>query len=322
MWRILHNSLPVRTELNKKGVRCSILCPRCNSKTESITHIFMQCPKVARIWFGSSLTIKFPDQPNPNFIDWLYEFIIYNDESALISIASILYNIWHARNIKVYEDKDLLEEDIILRADRNIHEFLLATKPDDASASPETLRPNLRVASTRDSSWKKPKLGFLKANSDANLKIIGSSGLGGIIRNEEGLVMVSATWKSLGSNDPLLAEGYALFKTIRLAKDCGSRRMVSESDSEALIRMVKDETQSNRSYLGSLIQEIWSIQSSFDICDFAFTHRSGNKIADSLAHLAHEKPNLVWIEEVPLEAHSLYFHDLLNFFFCGVRDSN
>lgn len=33
---------------------------------------------------------------------------------------------------------------------------------------------------------KKSDLGFLKANSDANLKNIDSWGLGGIIRNDEG----------------------------------------------------------------------------------------------------------------------------------------
>jgi hypothetical protein len=88
--------------------------------------------------------------------------------------------------------------------------------------------------------------------------------------------------------------------------------MIFESDSETLIRMVKDTTQRNRSYLGSVIQEIWSTQSYFDTCNFAFTHRTGNKVADSLAHLAHEKPNLIWIEEVPVEVHSMYFHDLLN----------
>lgn len=126
------------------------------------------------------------------------------------------------------------------------------------------------------------------------------------------LVMTTSTWKSLGSNDHLLAEGYAMLKMMVLAKECGFRQMVFESDSETLIRMVKDKTQSNRSYLGSIIQEIWSIKSYFDTCNFAFTHRSGNKVADSLAHLAHDKLNLVWIEEVPLDAHSLYFHDLLN----------
>lgn len=134
----------------------------------------MQCSKVARVWFGSSLTIKFPEQPNPNFIDWLYDFILHNDAHAIISITAILYNIWHTRNIKVFEDKDLPEEDVIFRADRNIEEFLQAIKSDDVVSNPEVLHPNPRAASTGVSSWKKPDLGFLKANSDANLKNIGS----------------------------------------------------------------------------------------------------------------------------------------------------
>lgn len=59
------------------------------------------------------------------------------------------------------------------------------------------------------------------------------------------LVMTTSTWKSLGSNDHMLVEGYVMLKMIVLAKECGLRQMVFESDSETLIRMVKDKTQSN-----------------------------------------------------------------------------
>jgi hypothetical protein len=75
----------------------------------------MTWPKVSRIWFGSSLTIKFPDISNPNFIDWLFDFILDNEETVLINIniAAILYNIWFARNLHIFEEKDVPEEETI-----------------------------------------------------------------------------------------------------------------------------------------------------------------------------------------------------------------
>lgn len=326
LWRILHNSLPVRSELNKRGIHCSILCPRCNSKMETITHTFMTCPNILRTWFGSSLTIKFPDQPNPNFVNWLFDFILHEDEQIIIQTAAIIYSIWFSRNLSIFENKTLPEEDIILRAEHSIQEYKAATKTDPGqadsmtrSSNASTTHNNSTACTTHNNStkWRRPETGFVKANGDANLKYAGSWGIGAIIRDEEGLVMAAATWKVNGGEDTLMAEAHALISTMRLAKDCGFRRVYFESDNKRLISLIKEEQlkteeKRNRSYTGQMIKEIWKLQLSFDKCNFMFTHRSGNKVADQLAHLAHEKPNMVWIEEVPIEANTLYFHDLLN----------
>jgi hypothetical protein len=46
------------------------------------------------------------------------------------------------------------------------------------------------------------------------------------------------------------------------------------------------------------VREMHSLSLDFDFCRFSFKHRSCNKVAQSLAQLAHTKPNRVWIEEV------------------------
>ena len=129
--------------------------------------------------------------------------------------------------------------------------------------------------------------------------------------------MAAATWKITDGEDTLMAEAFSLLSTMRLAKDCGFRRVCFESDNERLIRLIKEEQMKteekrNRSYMGHMIKEIQRFQISFDKCHFLFTLKSGNKVADQLAHLAHEKPSMVWIEEVPTVANTLCFHDLMN----------
>lgn len=69
LWRVLNNTLPLRSELGKRGILCNPLCPRCNSKIESMEHVFMTCPKITRIWFGSQLNLRITDQPISNFQD-------------------------------------------------------------------------------------------------------------------------------------------------------------------------------------------------------------------------------------------------------------
>lgn len=321
IWSILQNSLPVRSELNKGGIPCSILCPICNFRVETITHAFMTCPDINITWFGSRLTIKFSDCPNPNFVNWLFDFILHNKESTIIEIGAIIYSIWHARNLSIYENQWIHEEKIILRAENSLRDLFSAQMPKGASAAKSHLSPssnthlirsNLEAPQQRVAKWRKPKLGFVKANSDANMKVLGHWGLGAIIRNEKGLVMAAATWLSPGSDDLLLAEAYALFRTMVLARDCGFQRIIFESDSKLLVHKVKDERIHNRSYLGYLIEEIRRQQCLFATCSFNFTHRSGNKVAHHMAQLAHEKPNEVWIEEMHVAINNMYFHDLMN----------
>jgi hypothetical protein len=59
LWRVINNSIPVRSALSHRGIHCPIICPICYQKEETISHLFMECNKASRIWFGSYLGIKF-----------------------------------------------------------------------------------------------------------------------------------------------------------------------------------------------------------------------------------------------------------------------
>jgi ribonuclease HI len=140
----------------------------------------------------------------------------------------------------------------------------------------------------------------------------GKWGVGVIIRNDEGLVMASGTWVNSRSDNVLEAEAFAIMTAMRFAKECGFRCVELEADNESLIQRIKVGLDTDRSYLGLFLAEIHRLQSTFNICRFSFIPRDGNATAHSLAQLAHSEPNLVWIEEVPLAVHTMYFKDLLN----------
>ncbi|GAU51221.1 hypothetical protein TSUD_412270 [Trifolium subterraneum] len=40
LWRILHNDIPVKSNLLTKGILCDSICPRCNTSPETIDHTF------------------------------------------------------------------------------------------------------------------------------------------------------------------------------------------------------------------------------------------------------------------------------------------
>jgi hypothetical protein len=112
LWRIANNVIPVRSALSYRGIPCSIICPRCLKKEETISHLFMECDRTTRIWFGSNLGIKFT--PNhTNFIDWLFHCISTFKKEDLCYVAAILYGIWWARNKQVFEDHNMEDKAII-----------------------------------------------------------------------------------------------------------------------------------------------------------------------------------------------------------------
>lgn len=79
-----------------------------------------------------------------------------------------------------------------------------------------------------------------------------------------------------------------------LAKDYGFKNMEFESDCEAVIKKLKLKSDDDRTYLGSILSEIWMASGWFDTCTYHFIPRIGNQVAHGLAHLAHSKPNNIW----------------------------
>jgi hypothetical protein len=93
---------------------------------------------------------------------------------------------------------------------------------------------------------------------------------------------------------------------------CGFKDVVFESDCKIVVDRLKDQKKEDRTYLGSIIQEIWSLIGQFNCCRFHFIHRTGNSVAHGLAHMAHEKPNNIWWESVPDQINTLYTLDLIH----------
>lgn len=67
VWKILNNAIPVRANLRTKGVKCPMLCPRCENKIETVDHTFRDCIKATQIWLSSTLGIRFNDNPTEPF---------------------------------------------------------------------------------------------------------------------------------------------------------------------------------------------------------------------------------------------------------------
>ncbi|XP_059431615.1 uncharacterized protein LOC132165136 [Corylus avellana] len=53
LWKALHNLLPTRVNLAKKGIVRNTLCPICGLEEETVAHILWTCPSSNDVWGGT-----------------------------------------------------------------------------------------------------------------------------------------------------------------------------------------------------------------------------------------------------------------------------
>ena len=50
VWKLMHDSLPTLLILKTRGISTNSSCPLCNTKDESTSHLFLQCPFARASW--------------------------------------------------------------------------------------------------------------------------------------------------------------------------------------------------------------------------------------------------------------------------------
>jgi hypothetical protein len=50
VWRLAHNSLPVKRNIEKRGIECDTLCVCCRRLDEDGAHLFLKCKQAKQVW--------------------------------------------------------------------------------------------------------------------------------------------------------------------------------------------------------------------------------------------------------------------------------
>jgi hypothetical protein len=224
----------------------------------------MECDGATRVWFGSNLGIKFSTNQK-QFLDWLFYCISTLKEEDICFLAAVIYGLWWARNKMVFENYDMEDTTIIEKAYASVLEYqrVNLSKPNNEQTSSNNHQRTTRIARTQhrnnllnNTKWRKPRVGVIKANSDANLTVDGCWGLGVIFRDDSGQILASATWLIPGFNDPATAKACALYLTVKLAIDCCFLTVEFESDCSKVVDGINNRNPIPRNYLGNFIRSI------------------------------------------------------------------
>ena len=164
---------------------------------------------------------------------------------------------------------------------------------------------------TRRARWKPPDLVPFKINFDGAISAEEKcSGLGVIIRNQEGLVTAAMSMRVPQQLQPIEIEALAAHKALEFAREVGISEAVLEGDSLLVMKALNTKNIGLAPF-GLLLHDSVLLFTSFSKLSYSHTKREGNLVAHNLAQLAINISNcVIWMEDVSSDVLSSYQADL------------
>ena len=110
LWKLLHNGLPTRMELNRRQIIVNTKCVMCEQEEETLDHLFLKCPFARALWFATPR--NFHSDTIPSIQQWLISILEKHkagkeqEDNVLTDISATLWAIWTYRNKVMFENEN------------------------------------------------------------------------------------------------------------------------------------------------------------------------------------------------------------------------
>ena len=150
-------------------------------------------------------------------------------------------------------------------------------------ANTEASGMQVRSNETGGNRWRAPQAGFVKVNFDgAVFSELNMSGIGVVIRDNNGAVLASCSEKMFQAYKTEETEALAARKALMFAHELGFQSVILEGDALGLIQALKSQEQ-NVCPLSLLVEDVKVYSNHFRRVLYSHIKRNGNSIAHSLA---------------------------------------
>uniref|UniRef100_A0A2N9G1Q3 RNase H type-1 domain-containing protein n=1 Tax=Fagus sylvatica TaxID=28930 RepID=A0A2N9G1Q3_FAGSY len=269
----------------------SFSCQWCEDEPETSDHILWQCEFAQRVWSASSVNIPSGVNVNMTFTDFL-ECCLRELGSPEVEITmTIAWMLWVARNELKWEGVHSNVDDVCNRASVVALEFLEY----GGSESVDSKMPEGRGG------WSPPQLGSNKISIACHFGAASTRvGVGILIRDHEGLVVVAAGFVLQKYADQISNFAFAVFYALQLAYETGFRdSIVLEVPSRELMGLIHLDTPC-LAPSGVVVEDIHAWRVFFSSIQFGFISNVCNKASYALAtEAASSNLDQVWLEECP-----------------------
>ncbi|XP_021722691.1 uncharacterized protein LOC110690168 [Chenopodium quinoa] len=274
LWRACRGSLGVKENLFRRHIVRDDLCCCCGIEVESISHVLFECHSATRAWSGSDFGPLIADAPKVSFKQTLLLLDSKIDKKKLGKILAIGWAVWFCRNKWVFDKINLDVNYIAISFVKQAEEYsnyACRVFPSGGNSKPISA-----------ASWVCPPENVLKINVNAHIAAAGYVGLGAVVRDHNGALILVAARKFEGVWDVEQAEAAAIRYGLQVANRFGYDNIWVESDSWAAIERVNKQHH-GFSPLCLVYNDIFQLASNFSSLFTSHVKRTGNSIAHLVA---------------------------------------
>ncbi|XP_021718789.1 uncharacterized protein LOC110686471 [Chenopodium quinoa] len=236
-------------------------------------HMLFLCKSARDIWYFSPLRLDSKTGEDLSFNHWCSSLLQINNRREWWDLFwSLLWGIWLKSNAWCFENKVLKIEDIITRAVYIVGEY------EKANAKTPT---DISIKQPPRHYWQATAMGCYMINSDAAIFRDSTAGLGGVVRDSVGDVVV-ATCKISGCLEVNVLEALAARHSISIALEAGFNKLILESDSLKLINYLKHSKFEHTSF-GLIMRDILHLANFSTSIEYSHVGRLGNGVTHKLS---------------------------------------
>ena len=272
VWRLIHNSLAVRRNLARRGMKVDTLCPMCQRLDEDPGHLFFKCKAVKECWRNLNLEEHRLTLSACQSGRELMQKIWSLSPHLQMQIVVLLWKWWSVRNKVNAGGKKPTSMEICSLVIFYVSEF---------EKNQKTTKFQQQIGQRK---WEPPPENVYKINIDAAFKVATShGGWGFVARNSMGEYLEGGCGNLRRAASSFQAEALAALYSLERIAHLGMSRIILETDATELVRGLTT-TELDHSVDGCLLKQIRDfITSSFDYCIIQHCRRNCNKVADCLA---------------------------------------
>ncbi|KAE8773546.1 hypothetical protein D1007_54235 [Hordeum vulgare] len=258
-WRLKHESLALRSNLKKRGIRVEdTKCLFCGRAEEDGGHLFIKCKYAKVVWKTLELEKERRDLKEIPSVHHALDYIWRLSEIKRLHIRTFWWLWWSNRNKLREGELPEPAEEVARRTRANVLEYLQIFRA-----------PNKGKCPTR---WRPPPGDMIKINADGSF-IPGQdgSGWGVVARDATREVIAARAGRRDHAHDAFTAEVYALSHAISVAADIGVVRVIFEADSMLLMEAM-DLSRVDASAYAAVIEDlkyqlkIWFSKHKITVC--------------------------------------------------------
>ena len=211
--------------------------------------------------------------------DWLLQRLAEDDKERMVQVATILWSIWTARNMKVWENKVIPPDLITENSAHQIHQWREMQPRKVVNSSINQQRQN------DGDHWVAPEVGKVKINVDASV-VLGSGTYSAdmVLRDHHGEFCIARNYRREGDISVLEAEAGGVLEALKWVLELGVTNVTIESDSILTVRAVRNGSV-NYLEVGNLFEDSRLIMRNRPDISISYVKKQANKAAHMLARV-------------------------------------